>query len=96
MDTYIKVLDDWMTAFTWKDVLNNFSDSCPIVALADENGKGEELMNYIDNVFCDYAPTREELEDMLASKNYDSCLEILGIEDTEENYNLFDLVYFPR
>ena len=55
MDTYIKVLDDWMTTFTWKDILNNFGDLCPIVALADENGKGEELMNYIDNVFCDYA-----------------------------------------
>lgn len=96
MDTYIKVLDDWMTTFTWEDVSNIFGEVCPIVALADENGKGAELMEYICNVFCDYAPTREELEDMLASKNYESCLEILGIEDTEENYNLFDVVYFPR
>lgn len=92
----LEVLDDWMTEFTWEDVLNNFVDLCPIVALADENGKGEELMYYICNVFCDYAPTREELEDMLARKNYESCLEILGIDDTEENYNLYDLVYFPR
>lgn len=53
-------------------------------------------MYYICNVFYDYDPTREELEDMLASKNYESCLEILGIEDTEENYDLFDSVYFPR
>lgn len=40
MDTYIKVLDDWMTTFTWKDVSNIFGEVCPIVALADENGKG--------------------------------------------------------
>lgn len=92
----LAVLDEWPTTFTWEDVSNIFGEVCPIVALADENGKGEELMDYICNVFCDYNPTREELEDMLASKNYDSCLEILGLEDTDENYNLFDSVYFPR
>lgn len=92
----LKVLNDWMTTYTWKEVLNRWADTCPIVYLADENGKGEELMQYLCNVFCDYVPTCEEVEDTLASKNYWDCLEILGIEDTEENYNSFDLVYFPR
>lgn len=91
---YKLAVDD--TVFTWADIVNIYGETCPIVAIADENNKGEELMQYLCNVFCDYVPTREEVEDMLASKNYWDCLEILGIEDTEENYNAFDLVYFPR
>ena len=49
----------------------------------EENGKEEELMNYLEEVFCDEIPTETEVNDFLWFES-ETIFDALGITEDEE------------
>ena len=66
----------------------NLQDMCGSGAIdtlytIEENGKEEELMNYLEEVFCYEIPTETEVNDVLRFETA-TIFDVLGITEDEE------------
>ena len=69
----------------FNDIYNNcWSGAKDTVQTISEEGKEEELMNLLEEIFCDETPTDTQVNDFLRFEP-DYIFECLGISDDEED-----------
>lgn len=71
-------------AMDFNDLMYNcWSGAINTLKVIEENGKEEELMNYLEDIFYDSTPTMTELNDCLWFED-EMIFEALGIIEEEE------------